>query len=90
MLTKTPITLAIINNTGKVVGFKRNVTINNAKDHFPMRNGQPVIGPNVRRLFTIREILANNLATSKNKAGDLLRNNPELCLAPVETLAKAA
>jgi hypothetical protein len=89
MLSKTPITLAIINNTGKVIGLKRNVTLANAKDHFPMRNGQPVIGPNVRRLFTIKEICANGLASSKNKAGDLLRDEPEKCIVPVETAIAA-
>ncbi len=90
MFSKNPVTLAIINTAGKVIALKQGVTLANVGKHFPMKNGNPVVGPNVRRLLTLKEIMANGLATSKNKAGEMQRSTPELCLAPLETAAVAA
>lgn len=88
--SKTPTNLAILQN-GKVIK-KLAVTETNAGTYFPSRNGNYIIGSNVQRILTIRELLANGLATSKNKAGELLRYETEKCLTPIneEVPTKAA
>lgn len=83
-----PTNLAILNN-GKVIG-RMTVTLATVSQFFPMKAGQPVIGPNIRRLLTIKELQANNSGLSRNKAGDMLRDTPELCLEPLPEIAVAA
>ena len=75
------ITFAILQN-GKVA-HKLRLFPGDILKHFPVQNGKPVFGPNVRRIMTIKEIMQAGLADSKNKAGDLLRNEPEKCLLPI-------
>ncbi len=75
------VTAVLLARTEGNVGFKVVRIIENPE--LPSKNGKPCIGPYLRRLLTVKEVVAKT-GMSKSKAADARRANPISFLADFE------
>lgn len=72
------VTFVIIDDAGNIRSRFRVSSVADARRYFPMKGGRPVIGPNVFRELTHRELAA------LGKPANYKRTNYADCLVPAE------